>query len=123
MTERLANRVNRITVSPTMVVLAEAEKLRARGLDVVDFGPGEPDFPTPAHIKEAAVEALERNRTKYTPTAGTAPLREAACRWHAQQLVSSHEPGECITTVGGKHAINSGFKALIQEASEVRNRS
>ncbi|PYU23891.1 MAG: pyridoxal phosphate-dependent aminotransferase [Acidobacteria bacterium] len=119
MTERLANRVNRITVSPTMVVLAEAEKLRARGLDVVDFGPGEPDFPTPAHIKEAAVEALERNRTKYTPTAGIAPLREAVCRWHAQQLGSSHEPGECIICVGGKHAIYNAVMALIQEGDEV----
>src|SRR5438309_518232 len=96
MTERLANRINRITVSPTMVVLAEAEKLRARGLDVVDFGPGEPDFPTPAHAKEGAGEALERTRTKSTPTAGVAPLRGAVCRWHAQQLGSSHEPGECI---------------------------
>ena len=119
MTERLANRINRITVSPTMVVLAEAEKLRARGLDVVDFGPGEPDFPTPAHIKEAAVEALERNRTKYTPTAGIAPLREAVCRWHAQQLGSSHEPGECIICVGGKHAIYNAVMALIQEGDEV----
>jgi aspartate aminotransferase len=119
MTERLANRVNRITVSPTMVVLAEAEKLRARGLDVVDFGPGEPDFPTPAHIKEAAVEALERNRTKYTATAGIAPLREAVCRWHAQQLGSPYEPGECIICVGGKHAIYNAVMALIQEGDEV----
>jgi aspartate aminotransferase len=119
MTERLANRVNRITVSPTMVVLAEAEKLRARGLDVVDFGPGEPDFPTPAHIKEAAVEALERNRTKYTATAGIAPLREAVCRWHAQQLGSCYEPGECIICVGGKHAIYNAVMALIQEGDEV----
>jgi aspartate aminotransferase len=119
MTERFANRVNRISVSPTMVVLAEAEKLRARGLDVVDFGPGEPDFPTPAHIKEAAIEALDRNRTKYTPTAGIAPLREAVCRWHAQQLGSSYEPGECIVCVGGKHAIYNAVMALIQEGDEV----
>src|SRR5438445_9940593 len=61
MTERFANRINRVAVSPTMAVLVEAEKLRARGLDVVDFGPGEPDFPTPAHIKQAAIEALERS--------------------------------------------------------------
>jgi aspartate aminotransferase len=102
-----------------MVVLAEAEKLRARGVDVVDFGPGEPDFPTPAHIKEAAIEALERNRTKYTPTAGIGPLREAVCRWHAQQLGSSYEPGESIICVGGKHAIYNAVMALIQEGDEV----
>jgi len=119
MTVRLANRVNRISVSPTMAVLVEAEKLRARGLDVVDFGPGEPDFPTPAHIKEAAIEALEKNRTKYTATAGITPLREAVCRWHAQQLGSSYEPGESIICVGGKHAIYNAVSALIQEGDEV----
>lgn len=119
MSERFADRVNRISVSPTMVVLAEAEKLRARGLDVVDFGPGEPDFPTPAHIKEAAIEALAKNRTKYTPTAGIAPLREAVCRWHARELGSSYEPGECIITVGGKHAIYNAVMAVIQEGDEV----
>ncbi len=119
MTERFANRINRIAVSPTMAVLVEAEKLRARGLDVVDFGPGEPDFPTPDHIKEAAIEALERNRTKYTPTAGIAPLREAVCRWHAQQLGSSYEPSECIICVGGKHAIYNAVMALIEEGDEV----
>jgi aspartate aminotransferase len=119
MTEKFADRVNRISVSPTMVVLAEAEKLRARGLDVVDFGPGEPDFPTPAHIKDAAIEALAKNRTKYTPTGGIAPLREAVCRWHARELGSSYDPGECIITVGGKHAIYNAVMALIQEGDEV----
>ena len=119
MMEKFANRVGRVAVSPTMVVLAEAEKLRARGVDVVDFGPGEPDFPTPAHIKQAAIEALERNRTKYTPTAGIAPLREAVCRWHAQQLGSSYEPSESIICVGGKHALYNAVMALIQEGDEV----
>ncbi len=117
--QRFANRVDRIAVSPTMVVLAEAEKLRAQGLDVVDFGPGEPDFPTPAHIKEAAIDALARNRTKYTPTAGITPLREAVCRWHAQQLGSSYETGESIICVGGKHAIYNAVMALVQEGDEV----
>jgi aspartate aminotransferase len=119
MTEPFANRVNRVMVSPTMMVLAEAEKLRAQGLDVVDFGPGEPDFPTPAHIKEAAFDAIERNRTKYTSTAGIAPLREAVCRWHALQLGSSYEPSESIICVGGKHAIYNAVMALVQEGDEV----
>ena len=82
---QLADRVNRISVSPTMVVLQEAEQLKAQGVDVVDFGPGEPDFPTPEHIKRAVVKALEENRTKYTPVAGIAPLRQAICDWHAAQ--------------------------------------
>lgn len=119
MTERFADRVNRISLSPTMVVLAEAEKLRARGLDVVDFGPGEPDFPTPAHIKEAAIEALAKNRTKYTSTAGIAPLREAVCRWHSRELGSSYEPAESLICTGGKNAIYNAVMALIQEGDEV----
>ena len=73
--------VNRIDVSPTMAVLIEAEKLKARGIDVVDFGPGEPDFPTPEHIKRAAIRALEENRTKYTPTGGIMALREVTGRF------------------------------------------
>ena len=116
---RLTKRVNRISVSPTLAVLMEAEKLKARGVDVVDFGPGEPDFPTPEHIKQAAVEALRENRTKYTPTAGIAPLREAVCRWHARELGSAYEPAECIINVGGKHAIFNAVNALIEEGDEV----
>jgi aspartate aminotransferase len=116
---RLADRVNRISVSHTGVVLLEAERLKARGVDVADFGPGEPDFPTPEHIKKAAIDALAANRTKYTATAGIAPLREAVCAWHAQQLGSSYEPTECVMTVGGKHAIYNAVSALIQERDEV----
>ena len=77
---QFADRVNRISVSPTMAVMQEAERFKARGADVVDFGPGEPDFPTPAHIKRAAIKALEENRTKYTATPGIAPLRRAIWR-------------------------------------------
>jgi aspartate aminotransferase len=116
---RLANRVNRISVSPTMAVLMEAERLKAQGVDVVDFGPGEPDFATPDHIKAAAVKAISENRTKYTATAGIAPLREAACRWHQSKLGSGYEPSECIITVGGKHAIFNAVASLIEEGDEV----
>src|SRR5579862_3233097 len=86
---KLADRVNRISVSPTMAVLQEAEKLKVKGVDVADFGPGEPDFPTPDHIKKAAIKALEDNRTKYTATPGIAALREAICSWHAANLGSA----------------------------------
>ena len=116
---RFAKRVSRISVSPTAAVLAEAERLKAQGIDVVDFGPGEPDFPTPDHIKQAAIEALKNNRTKYTATPGIGPLREAVCNWHRQQLGSSYEPAECIITVGGKQAIYNAVSALIEEGDEV----
>jgi len=116
---QLADRVNRISVSQTMVVLQEAEKLKAQGVDVADFGPGEPDFPTPDHIKRAAIKALEENRTKYTPVAGIAPLRQAICDWHSAQLGSSYQPAECVVNSGGKHAIFNALCSLINSGDEV----
>jgi aspartate aminotransferase len=116
---QLSDRVNRIDVSQTLVVLQEAERLKAQGIDVVDFGPGEPDFPTPDHIKRAAIKALDENRTKYTPAAGTAALRQAICEWHAKQLGSSYQPAECIASVGGKHAIFNALCSLVNPGDEV----
>ncbi len=115
----LADRVNRISVSQTMMVLQEAERYKARGVDVADFGPGEPDFPTPEHIKRAAIKALEENRTKYTATPGIAPLRQAICDWHSAKLGSSYQPAECIVTSGGKHAIFNAACALLNSGDEV----
>ncbi len=106
-------------MSPTLAVLTEAERYKARGIDVVDFGPGEPDFPTPEHIKRAAIRAIEQNFTKYTATAGIMPLREAICKWHAAQLGSAYQPAECIVSVGGKHAIYNAISALIEPGDEV----
>ena len=68
----IADRIALISVSSTMKVAAEAERLRTEGVDIVDFGAGEPDFPTPANIKQAAIRALDENFTKYTNTGGTA---------------------------------------------------
>jgi len=116
---QLADRVNRIAVSPTMAVMAAAEQLKAKGVDVADFGAGEPDFPTPEHIKRAAIKALDENKTKYTATPGIAPLRQAICDWHAAQLRSSYQPAECIVTVGGKHAIFNAICSLVNSGDEV----
>lgn len=110
---KLAERVERIGVSATLAVLQEATRLRAQGIDVVDFGPGEPDFPTPEHIKQAAVRALEEDFTKYTPAAGIPELRQAVCEWHARELGSAYQPAECIVTMGGKHGIFGAISALI----------
>jgi aspartate aminotransferase len=115
----LSDRVNRIGISQTLVVLHEAERLKARGIDVADFGPGEPDFPTPDHIKRAAIKALAENRTKYTPAAGIAALRQAVCDWHAAQLGSSFQPAECVVSVGAKHAIFNAVCSLVNPGDEV----
>ena len=116
---QLTDRINRIQISPTAAVITEAEKLKSRGVDVADFGPGEPDFPTPDHIKKAAVKAIEENKTKYTATAGIMPLREAICAWHKRELGSAYEAKECVVNVGGKHSIFNLVSLLIQNGDEV----
>jgi len=115
----LTKRINRIQVSPTAVVISAAEQLKAKGVDVADFGPGEPDFPTPDHIKKAAIKAIEENRTKYTPTGGIMPLREAIVAWHKRELGSSYTAKECAVNVGGKHSIFNVVCVLIQNGDEV----
>jgi aspartate aminotransferase len=116
---QFTQRISRISVSATMRVSMEAEKLRAAGVDVVDFGAGEPDFPTPDNVKRAAVEAMDRNFTKYTAAGGTMELRKALCERHRCDFGTSYEPSECIVTMGGKHAIYNAVSALIEEGDEV----
>jgi aspartate aminotransferase len=115
----LTNRINRIQVSPTAVVISAAEQLKAKGVDIADFGPGEPDFPTPDHIKKAAIQAIEENRTKYTPTGGIMPLREAISAWHSRELGSNYNAKECVVNVGGKHTIFNTICVLIENGDEV----
>jgi aspartate aminotransferase len=115
----IAERISSISVSSTMKVAADAEKLRAEGIDVVDFGAGEPDFPTPDNIKQAAIRAIEQNFTKYTPAGGTAELKKAVCERHTADFGTAYKPNECIITVGGKHAIFNLTQALINPGDEV----
>lgn len=116
---QLTHRINRIQVSPTAVVINAAEQMKAKGIDIADFGPGEPDFPTPDHIKKAAIRAIEENRTKYTPTGGIMPLREAIVSWHKRELGSNYTAKECVVNVGGKHSIFNAVCVLIQNGDEV----
>src|SRR5262245_31232855 len=115
----IAERISSISVSSTMKVAADAEKLRSEGVDVVDFGAGEPDFPTPDNIKQAAIRALEQNFTKYTAAGGTAELKKAVCERHALDFGTDYKPSECLITVGGKHVIFNLMQALINPGDEV----
>jgi aspartate aminotransferase len=115
----LSERVGRISVSSTMKVAADADRLRREGLDVVDFGAGEPDFPTPDNIKQAAVKALEQNFTKYTNSAGILELREAIARRHAADYGTSYAAAECVVDVGGKHSIFNLTQILLDPGDEV----
>ena len=116
---QFTNRINRIQVSATAAVISAAEQLKAKGVDIADFGPGEPDFPTPDHIKKAAIKAIEENRSKYTPTGGISPLREAIPAWHKRELGSDFTAKECAVSVGGKHAIFNVISVLIDHGDEV----
>ena len=115
----IAERISSISVSSTMKVSADAERLRGEGVDVVDFGAGEPDFPTPDNIKQAAVRALEQNFTKYTAAGGTLELKKAVCEIHARDFGTDYKPNECMITVGGKHAIFNLTQALVNPGDEV----
>ena len=116
---RLAARVGRIAPSGTMSVMLEAERLRRAGVDVVDLGPGEPDFPTPAHVGEAAKAAIDRGLTKYTVNAGIPELRDAICaRYLADEgIVYSRE--EVLVTAGGKHGLYNAILSLFGPGDEV----
>jgi aspartate aminotransferase len=116
---QFSERISKISVSSTMAVMAKADKMKASGIKVVDFGAGEPDFPTPANIKQAAIAALDANFTKYTPAGGTRELKQAIVEWHTRDFGSDYTPEECIVTVGGKHAIFEAVMATINHGDEV----
>jgi len=102
-----------------MKVSAEADRLRREGFDVVDFGAGEPDFPTPDNIKNAAIEAIHANFTKYTNASGVVELKKAICDRHRLDYGTDYSPAECMATVGGKHAIFNITQALLNPGDEV----
>ena len=116
---KLAARISRISVSKTMAVMEAAIKLREQGIDVVDFGPGEPDFPTPENIKTAAVRAINANFTKYTAIGGIKELKKAIVEKHAREFGSNYDISECVVNFGGKHALFNIFCAVVDEGEDV----
>src|SRR5882757_8721668 len=116
---KLTERINRIEPSATMAVVAEADKLRQQGLDVVDFGAGEPHFSTPQHVKDAAIAAIQNNFSKYTAVGGTAELRDAIVRRHAADFRSTYQREEVMASVGGKHALFNAIQVLVDHGDEV----
>jgi aspartate aminotransferase len=116
---QLAARTTRIAVSPTMKVAADAMKLKAQGVDVVDFGAGEPDFPTPPHVAAAAHRAIDANFTKYTANAGTDDLKRAIVERYRTDNGVDYSPNEAIVTAGGKQALFNSVLALFGQGDEV----
>ena len=116
---KLTERINRIEPSATMAVVAEADKLRQQGIDVVDFGAGEPHFATPQHIKDAGVAAIQGNFTKYTAVSGTTELRDAIAHRHAVDFDSGYRREEVIASTGGKQALFNAVQVLVDHGDEV----
>ncbi|MGD0647686.1 MAG: pyridoxal phosphate-dependent aminotransferase [Acidobacteriaceae bacterium] len=118
-TKVLTDRINRIEVSATMAITAEALKLKAQGIDLADFGAGEPHFSTPQHIKDAAIQAIQQNVTRYTAVAGTPEVRKAIVDRHAADFGTNYAPDECVFTAGGKLAIFNAVEVLVEHGDEV----
>jgi aspartate aminotransferase len=118
-TKVLTDRINRIEVSATMAITAEALKLKAQGIDLADFGAGEPHFATPQHIKAAAIQAIEQNFTRYTAVAGTPEVRKAIVDRHAADFGTNYTIEECVFTTGGKLALFNAVQVLVDHGDEV----
>src|ERR1041385_7917209 len=106
-------------VSSTLAVLMEAERLRAEGVDLIDHGAGEPDFPTPRYVKDAAEQAIEKNFTRYTATSGIAPLRKAITEMMERDFGATSDPANVLVTIGGKQAIFNAMATLLNPDDEV----
>ena len=116
---KLTERINRIEPSATMAVVAEADKLRQQGIDVVDFGAGEPHFSTPQHVKDAAIAAIQNNFSRYTAVGGTPELRDAIVHRHAADFKSDYRREESVASVGGKHALFNAIQVVVDHGDEV----
>jgi aspartate aminotransferase len=116
---QLAERTKLIKPSVTLAIAAKAGKLRAEGIDVVNFSAGEPDFDTPEHIKAAAVEALRQGMTKYTDVKGIEPLREAICEKYRREQDLSYRKEDVLVSCGAKHSLYNILQAVVNPGDEV----
>lgn len=115
----IAKRLSAVKPSPTLAVTTKAKELKAQGVDVVDLGVGEPDFPTPKHICDAAKAALDRGETKYVPVAGTLAFRQAICGKLKRENNLDYTPDEITVNCGGKGTLYNLFIATVDEGDEV----
>ena len=115
----IADRLNRISPSPTMAITAKARALKAAGADIISLSAGEPDFDTPAHIKQAAIRAIEAGETKYTDVAGTPALRRAIVDKFKRDSGIDYTPEQIIVSTGGKQVIFNAMLATVQAGDEV----
>src|SRR6202171_458973 len=111
-TKIFADRIGRIEVSATMAITAAALKLKSEGVNLADFGAGEPHFSTPRHIKDAAIEAIEKSFPRYASVAGVPEVSKAVVERHACVFGTDYAVDEWVFTTGGKLAIYNVFQVL-----------
>jgi aspartate aminotransferase len=115
----VSKNVSRMQSSATMAAMQAAEALRAAGVNVCDFGAGEPDFDTPENIKQAAITAMKAGRTKYTSAGGIRELQRAIIDFYRREFGTEYQPSEVMATAGGKQAIFNAVVTLIDPGDEV----
>lgn len=116
---KISERARAIGASPTLALDARTKELQKQGVDVVNFGVGEPDFDTPDHIKEAAIDAIRKGFTKYTPSSGILELREACARKFREENGLDYKPDQILVSVGAKHSIYNAIMVLCEAGDEV----
>jgi aspartate aminotransferase len=116
---QLASRIRQIPPSATLALNAKANQLKAQGVDIVNFGVGEPDFDTPENIREAAIRAIHEGFTRYTPVGGTPELKAAIINKFRADYGLSYQPGEIVVSCGAKHGLYNLFQVLFEKGDEV----
>ena len=119
LTLKINRRVRDLLESSTLAITARAKELKAKGDDVVNFAAGEPDFDTPETIKAAAIEAIKKGFTKYTPSSGTVELREAIAKKFQDDNHLTYKPSQVVVSCGAKHSIYNLIQILVDEDDEV----
>ncbi|GJE38263.1 pyridoxal phosphate-dependent aminotransferase [Methylobacterium persicinum] len=115
----LADVLSRVKPSATIVMTQKARELKASGVDVISLSVGEPDFDTPEHIKQAGIEAIRRNETRYPPVSGIVPLREAIAKKFKRENGLDYKPTQTIVATGGKHILYNALLATLNPGDEV----
>lgn len=115
----LSNKAKTIKPSSTLAITAKAKQMKAEGIDVIGFGAGEPDFDTPDHIKQAAIEAINNGFTKYTPASGINELKEVICKKLKGENGISYNPNQIVISNGAKHSLTNTFMAILNPEDEV----
>ena len=116
---KFAERVSQLKASATLAITAKAKEMKKNGIDVIGFGAGEPDFDTPDHIKEAAIVAIQKGFTKYTPASGTVELKSAVCDKLKADNALDYAPNEIAISCGAKHTLYNIFQVLCEKGDEV----